>query len=147
MVLMIPFFFAFYRMLMASIELRQAPFIFWINDLAVYDPLFVLPILMGGTQLAIQKMTPQTSVDPMQAKIMAFMPVMFMVMLAMAPAGLVLYWFSNNLVSMAQQKITNRILQDRDAKAGQSDKPDKNVKSVKTGKKRKGKKGGKAPTS
>ena len=147
MVLMIPFFFAFYRMLMASIELRQAPFIFWINDLAVHDPLFVLPILMGGTQLAIQKMTPQTSADPMQAKIMAFMPVMFTVMLAWAPAGLVLYWFSNNLVSMAQQKITNRILQDKDAKAGQSDKPDKNVKSVKTGKKHKGKKGGKGPAA
>lgn len=145
MVLMIPFFFAFYRMLMASIELRQAPFIFWINDLAVYDPLFVLPILMGGTQLAIQRMTPQTNVDPMQAKIMAFMPVMFTVMLAWAPAGLVLYWFSNNLVSMTQQKITNRIMKDRDA--AQSDKPDKNVKVVKTGEKRKGKKGGKGPAT
>ena len=149
MVLMIPFFFAFYRMLMASIELRQAPFIFWIQDLAVYDPLFVLPILMGGTQLAIQKMTPQTSADPVQAKIMAFMPVMFTVMLAWAPAGLVLYWFSNNLVSMTQQKITNRILKDKDASAEQSgrpgkrDKPEKNdVKSVKTGKKGKSKKGG-----
>lgn len=149
MVLMIPFFFAFYRMLMASIELRQAPFMFWIHDLSVYDPLFVLPILMGGTQLAIQKMTPQTSADPVQAKIMAFMPVMFTVMLAWAPAGLVLYWFSNNLVSMTQQKVTNRILKDKDASAGQSDraerpdKPDKNnVKNVKTGKKGKGKKGG-----
>ena len=147
MVLMIPFFFAFYRMLMASIELRQAPFIFWINDLAVYDPLFVLPILMGGTQLAIQKMTPQTSADPMQAKIMAFMPVMFTVMLALAPAGLVLYWFANNLVSMTQQKITNRVMQDKDAIAGQSDKADKLVKKVKTGQKRKGKKGGKGPTA
>ena len=148
MVLMIPFFFAFYRMLMASIELRQAPFIWWIDDLAVYDPWFVLPILMGGTQLAIQKMTPQTGADPMQAKIMAFMPVMFTVMLALAPSGLVLYWFSNNLVSMAQQKITNRILQDKDAAiAGHSAKPDKNVRGVKTGKKRKGKKGGKEPAA
>ena len=75
MLLMIPFFFAFYRMLMASIELRQAPFVFWIQDLAVHDPYFVLPILMGGTQLAIQKMTPQTSADPVQAKIMSFMPI------------------------------------------------------------------------
>ena len=148
MLLMIPFFFAFYRMLMASIELRQAPFIWWIDDLAVYDPWFVLPILMGGTQLAIQKMTPQTSADPMQAKIMAFMPVIFTVMLATAPAGLVLYWFSNNLVSMAQQKITNRVLQDKDAAiAGQSAKPDKNVRGVKTGKKRKGKNGGKGPAA
>ena len=159
MVLMIPFFFAFYRMLMASIELRQAPFILWIDDLAVYDPLFVLPILMGGTQLAIQKMTPQTNADPVQAKIMAFMPIMFTVMLAWAPAGLVLYWFANNLVSMTQQKITNRIMKDpdpnrpdrpnrpnrpnrKDAIAGQSEKN-----KVKTGQKRKGKKGGKGPAA
>jgi len=145
MVLMIPFFFAFYRMLMASIELRQAPFILWIDDLAVYDPLFVLPILMGGTQLAIQKMTPTpANADPVQGKIMAFMPVMFTVMLAWAPAGLVLYWFSNNLVSMTQQKITNRIMKDKDAIAGQSDKV---VKKVKTGQKRKEKKGGKGPAA
>jgi YidC/Oxa1 family membrane protein insertase len=110
MLLMIPFFFAFYRLLMTSIELRQAPFVLWIQDLSQWDPYFVLPILMGVTQIAIQKMTPTTTVDPVQAKIMQFMPVMFTVILAWAPAGLVLYWFSNNLVSMVQQVLTNRWL-------------------------------------
>jgi len=138
MVLMIPFFFAFYRLLMASIELRQAPFIFWIQDLAVHDPMFVLPVLMGGTQMAIQKMTPQTSVDPTQQKIMSFMPIMFTFILAWAPSGLVLYWFSNNLVSMAQQLTTNRFLGDREAKEL---KDAKAVKSVKKGKSKKGPKG------
>ncbi len=64
MLLMIPFFFAFYRLLMSSIELRQAPFVLWIHDLSQFDPYFVLPILMGATQLVIQQMTPQTTVDP-----------------------------------------------------------------------------------
>ncbi len=138
MVLMIPFFFAFYRLLMSSIELRQAPFIFWIQDLAVHDPMFVLPVLMGGTQMAIQKMTPQTSADPTQQKIMSFMPVMFTFILAWAPSGLVLYWFSNNLVSMAQQLTTNRFLGDREEKAA---KDGKAVKSVKKGKNKKSPKG------
>jgi YidC/Oxa1 family membrane protein insertase len=110
MLLMIPFFFAFYRLLMSSIELRHAPFVLWIQDLSQFDPYFVLPILMGVSQIAIQKMTPQTTVDPVQAKIMQFMPVMFTFILAWAPAGLVLYWFSNNLVSMVQQVVTNRWL-------------------------------------
>jgi YidC/Oxa1 family membrane protein insertase len=65
---------------------------------------------MGVTQIAIQRMTPQTTVDPVQAKIMQFMPIMFTFILAWAPAGLVLYWFSNNLVSMVQQVVTNRWL-------------------------------------
>ncbi|HSF18691.1 MAG TPA: membrane protein insertase YidC [Vicinamibacteria bacterium] len=114
MILMIPFFFAFYGLLRVSIELRHAPFAGWIQDLSVHDPLFVLPILMGVSQVAIQKMTPQTTADPMQAKIMSFMPIMFTFILAWAPAGLVLYWFSNNLVSMGQQVLTNRYLQSRD---------------------------------
>jgi YidC/Oxa1 family membrane protein insertase len=108
MLLMIPFFFAFYRLLMVSIELRHAPFALWIQDLSIYDPYFVLPILMGVTQIAIQKMSPQTSADPMQAKMMMFMPVLFIFILAWAPAGLVLYWFVNNLVSIGQQTVTNR---------------------------------------
>jgi YidC/Oxa1 family membrane protein insertase len=110
MLLMIPFFFAFYRLLMSSIELRHAPFVFWIHDLSQFDPYFVLPILMGMSQIFIQRMTPQTTVDPVQAKIMQFMPIMFTFILAWAPAGLVLYWFSNNLVSMVQQVVTNRWL-------------------------------------
>ncbi len=110
MLLMIPFFFAFYRLLMSSIELRHAPFLLWIQDLSQFDPYFVLPILMGVSQIAIQRMTPATTVDPVQAKIMQFMPIMFTFILAWAPAGLVLYWFSNNLVSMVQQVVTNRWL-------------------------------------
>ncbi len=114
MVLMIPFFFAFYRLLMVSIELRHAPFGLWIQDLSTYDPYFVLPIMMGVTQIGIQKMSPQTSADPMQAKIMMLMPVMFMFILAWAPAGLVLYWFVNNLVSIGQQTFTNRLMNDKE---------------------------------
>ncbi len=119
MLLMIPFFFAFYRLLMSSIELRHAPFFLWIHDLSQFDPYFVLPILMGTTQVAIQKMTPQTTVDPVQAKIMQFMPIMFTFILAWAPAGLVLYWFSNNLVSMVQQVVTNRWLGKGEGEGGQ----------------------------
>lgn len=139
MILMIPFFFAFYRLLMTSIELRHAPFILWIQDLSVYDPLYALPILMGATQIVIQRMTPQTSADPVQGKIMAFMPVMFTFILLWAPAGLVLYWFSNNLVSMVQQTTTNRLLASRDEAQAEADKAAGAVKSVKTGKKRKAK--------
>jgi len=93
---------------------------------------------MGGTQMAIQKMTPQTSADPTQQKIMSFMPVMFTFILAWAPSGLVLYWFSNNLVSMAQQLTTNRFLGDREEKAA---KDGQAVKSVKKGKNKKSPKG------
>jgi YidC/Oxa1 family membrane protein insertase len=119
MLLMIPFFFAFYKLLMASIELRHAPFILWVQDLSQYDPYYVLPILMGVTQVAIQKMTPQTTVDPVQAKIMQFMPILFTFILATAPAGLVLYWFSNNVVSMVQQIVTNRWLGKGEDEGGQ----------------------------
>jgi YidC/Oxa1 family membrane protein insertase len=115
MLLMIPFFFAFYRLLMVSIELRHAPFMLWIQDLSTYDPYFVLPIAMGVTQLAVQKMSPQTSADPMQQKIMMMMPIMFVFILAWAPSGLVLYWFVNNLVSIGQQTLTNRILDEKAA--------------------------------
>jgi YidC/Oxa1 family membrane protein insertase len=122
MVLMIPFFFAFYRLLMVSIELRHAPWVLWIHDLSVNDPYFVLPILMGVTQIAIQKMSPQTSADPMQAKMMMFMPVLFIFILAWAPAGLVLYWFVNNLVSIGQQTVTNRYIRNKN-KGDNSPKP------------------------
>ena len=116
MLLMIPFFFAFYRVLMASIELRQAHFALWITDLSIKDPYYVLPIMMGASQLLMQKMTPQTSADPVQARVMAFMPVLFTFILATAPSGLVLYWFANNVVSMGQQTLTNRYLKEREAK-------------------------------
>lgn len=117
MLMMIPFFFAFYQLLRVMIELRHAPFLFWIQDLSTFDPFFILPILMGVSQLAMQKMTPQTTADPIQAKVMMLMPLVFMFILAWAPAGLVLYWFVNNLVSIGQQTLTNR-LQSKEEEAG-----------------------------
>lgn len=116
MLLMIPFFFAFYRLLVVSVELRHAPFVFWVQDLSREDPYFILPILMGVSQLIMQKMT-ATQVEGVQAKIMMFMPVVFTLILAWAPAGLVLYWFANNLISMAQQGVTTRIMDRRAERA------------------------------
>ena len=117
MVLQIPVFFAFYNALLYSIELRNAPFICWdtelwwisrgICDLSVYDPSYITPVLMGVTMFIQQKMTPVTG-DPMQAKIMQFMPLMFLVFFLNAPAGLVVYWLVNNVLSIAQQMIINR---------------------------------------
>jgi YidC/Oxa1 family membrane protein insertase len=77
---------------------------------------------MGVSQVAIQRMTPQSTADPVQAKVMQFMPIMFTFILAWAPSGLVLYWFSNNLVSMGQQMMTNRYLRTQDEKAAEADK-------------------------
>jgi YidC/Oxa1 family membrane protein insertase len=117
MVLQIPVFFAFYNALLYSIELRHAPFICWntelwwigrgICDLSVYDPSYITPVLMGVTMFVQQKMTPTTG-DPMQAKIMQFMPLMFLMFFLKAPAGLVIYWLVNNVLSIAQQMIINR---------------------------------------
>ena len=120
MLLMIPFFFAFYRLLVVSVELRHAPFVFWVQDLSREDPYFILPILMGVSQLIMQRMT-ATQAEGVQAKIMMFMPVVFTMILAWAPSGLVLYWFANNLISMAQQAVTIRVMDRRaaEAKAGQ----------------------------
>ena len=124
MVLMIPFFFAFYRLLVVSVELRHAPFVGWVDDLSREDPYFILPILMGVSQLVMQKMT-ATQAEGIQAKIMMLMPVVFTLILAWAPSGLVLYWFSNNLISMGQQAITTRILNRREAAAAPPPKPKK----------------------
>lgn len=120
MLLMIPFFFAFYRLLVVSVELRHAPFVFWVQDLSREDPYFILPLLMGASQLIMQKMT-ATQAEGIQAKIMMFMPVVFVLIMAWAPSGLVLYWFANNVISMGQQAVTSRIMDRReaDAKAGE----------------------------
>ena len=117
MALQIPFFFAFYNALLYSIELRHAPFICWeqplffgfrgICDLSVYDPSYVTPILMGITMFIQQKMTPAVG-DPAQAKVMQFMPLMFLFFFLWAPAGLVIYWLVNNVLSIAQQSMINR---------------------------------------
>ncbi len=105
----IPVFIALYWMLLESVELRQAPFMFWINDLSIKDPYYVLPILMGASMFVQQKLNP-TPPDPIQAKIMMGLPFVFTVMFLWFPSGLVLYWLVNNILSIAQQwHITRRI--------------------------------------
>ena len=107
MLLQMPVFLALYWVLFESVELRQAPFFLWINDLAVMDPFFVLPILMGGSMFLTQALNPPVP-DPVQARVMKFMPIMFTVMFLFFPAGLVLYWLVNNLLSLAQQWFITR---------------------------------------
>ena len=102
-----PVFIGLYWMLMESVELRHAPFILWIKDLSVMDPYFVLPLMMGASMYFMQKLNPPPP-DPMQAKIMQWLPVMFTFFFLWFPAGLVLYWVVNNLLSMAQQYVITR---------------------------------------
>jgi len=104
-----PVFIALYWVLMESVELRQAPFALWINDLSVMDPYFVLPLMMGASMFFMQKLNPPPP-DPMQAKIMQWLPVIFTFFFLWFPAGLVLYWVVNNLLSMTQQFIITRAI-------------------------------------
>ncbi len=106
----IPFFLAFYWVLLESVEMRQAPFLGWITDLSSRDPYFILPFLMGGAMFAQFKLQPMPSTDPMQAKIFAFMPIIMAVTMAWFPAGLVLYWLTNTLLSIAQQYRINKLV-------------------------------------
>jgi len=100
-----PIFLALYWVFLESVELRHAPFVFWIEDLSAMDPYFVLPILMGASMYVMQKMQPMTIQDPMQQKIMQYMPVVFSIFMAWFPSGLVLYWLVSNLISIAQMKV------------------------------------------
>ena len=109
MLLTLPVLFEFYAMLSVAIELRGAPFVGWIKDLSVYDPLFITPVLMGITQFVQTKMTPSTA-DPTQQRVMMFMPLIFMFMFIWAPSGLVLYWTVSNLWAIGQQALTNRMI-------------------------------------
>jgi YidC/Oxa1 family membrane protein insertase len=111
-----PVFIALYWVLMESVELRHSPFILWIDDLSVMDPYFVLPILMGASMWFMQKLNPPPP-DPMQAKIMQWLPIVFTFFFLWFPAGLVLYWVVNNLLSMAQQYVITRQIEKADAKA------------------------------
>ncbi len=105
----IPVFIALYWVLLESVELRQAPFILWIKDMSTADPYFVLPVLMGISMFVQQKLNP-APVDPIQAKIMTALPLVFSVFFAFFPSGLVLYWVINNVLSIAQQwVITNKL--------------------------------------
>ena len=109
MVLTMPILFAFYRLLSMAIELRGAPFVLWITDLSVHDPLYVTPIIMGASMVIQQRLTPSQA-DPMQQRIMMFMPVMFTFMFLWAPSGLVIYWLTSNLLGIGQQLVTYRII-------------------------------------
>jgi YidC/Oxa1 family membrane protein insertase len=112
----IPFFLAFYWVLLESVEMRQAPFFGWITDLSTRDPFFILPVLMGAAMFAQFKLQPMPSADPMQAKIFAFMPVIMAGTMAWFPAGLVLYWLTNTLLSIAQQWRINKLVAAEDSK-------------------------------
>ena len=107
LLLQMPFLFAFFSLLRVAIEVRGAPWILWIRDLSQYDPYYVLPVLMGVSMIAMQKMTP-TTMDPTQARIMMMMPVMLMVMFLWIQSGLMLYWLTSNLVGVGQQLFINK---------------------------------------
>ena len=109
-VVQIPVFIALYWVLLASVEMRNAPWILWIKDLAVPDPFFVLPLVMAGTMFLQVKLNP-TPPDPVQAKVMMMMPIIFSVMFFFFPAGLVLYWLVNNIYSIAQQWTITRAIE------------------------------------
>jgi YidC/Oxa1 family membrane protein insertase len=109
MLIQMPFFFAFYWVLIETVELRQAPFFWWISDLSIRDPLFVLPALNCIAMIVQTRLQPAPA-DPMQAKVMKIMPVAFSAMFAFFPAGLVLYWTTNALFSIAQQWRINKTL-------------------------------------
>jgi YidC/Oxa1 family membrane protein insertase len=114
MLVQMPIFIALYWVLMESVELRHAPFIGWIHDLSAMDPYFILPLIMGASMWAQQKMQPSPP-DPMQAKVMQFLPVIFTFFFLFFPAGLVLYWVVNNLVTIAQQWYITRKLEQKSA--------------------------------
>ncbi len=113
MLLQIPVFFAMYRVLLNAIELKGAPWILWITDLSQPDPYYVLPILMGITMFIHQKLTPTTITDPMQKKLFTYLPIVFTFFFLTFPAGLTLYWFVNNILSIIQQLIVNKIFEAR----------------------------------
>ncbi|MDP1948101.1 MAG: membrane protein insertase YidC [Nitrospirota bacterium] len=109
MVLQMPVFVALFNILYMTIDLRQAPFVLWITDLSVQDPYYVLPVIMGATMVIQQKITP-TTMDPTQAKIMLVLPVFMTFLFVNFPAGLVLYWLTNNVLTISQQVFTDRFL-------------------------------------
>ena len=114
MLMQIPIFFAIYRVLLNSVELKDAPWIGWIHDLSIMDPYYILPVLMGASMFWQQRITPTNFTDPMQEKIMKFLPLIFTFFFVTFPAGLTLYWFVNNLFSVAQQYYVNSIFDKQD---------------------------------
>ena len=114
-----PFFLAFYWVLVESVEMRQAPFALWITDLSARDPYFILPVIMGAAMLLQQKLNPAPA-DPVQARVMQIMPIMFTAFFAFFPSGLVLYWATNTVLSIAQQWKINKVVEQeaKDKKSG-----------------------------
>jgi len=110
MLIQLPIFWGFFRMLTVAIELRHSPWILWVKDLSVHDPTYVTPILMGVTQFISQKMTP-TSADPAQARMMLIMPVVMTLFFLNFQSGLVLYWLTSNVLQIGQQALMNRMMQ------------------------------------
>lgn len=117
LLLQMPIFLALYWVLLESVELRHAEFFLWITDLSVKDPFFVLPVLTGLSMFLLQKLQPMTMTDPMQQKIMQFMPVMMSVFFLWFPAGLVLYWLISNVITLVQAKIIYASMEKRGLKA------------------------------
>jgi len=109
MLIQLPIFWGFFRLLIVAIEFRHAPFILWLTDLSAKDPYYITPILMGLTQFISQKMTP-TAGDATQKKMMLFMPVIMTIFFMNFQCGLVLYWLSNNVLQIGQQYIMNRFM-------------------------------------
>ena len=114
MLLQIPVFFAIYRVLLNAVELQGAPWMFWITDLSRMDSLYILPILMGASMYYQQRLTPNNFTDPMQEKVFKFLPIIFTFFFLTFPSGLVLYWFINNLFSIAQQFMVNQQFKNAD---------------------------------
>ncbi|MGB0990405.1 MAG: membrane protein insertase YidC, partial [Halarcobacter sp.] len=115
LILQIPVFFAIYRVLLNAIELKGAEWIFWVQDLAEMDPYFVLPILMGASMWLQQRITPNTMQDEMQKKIFQMLPIIFTFFFLWFPAGLTLYWFVNNVFTIAQQYYINQLFEKKRA--------------------------------
>ena len=107
MVIQLPVLFAFYRLLSAAVELQEAPWMLWIHDLSAPDPYYALPLIMGATQFLQQRMTPMAG-DPMQRRIFQLMPVFMTFLFLGFPSGMVLYWLTNNVLTIARQAIYMR---------------------------------------
>jgi len=122
MLLQMPVFVALFNVLYMTIELRQAPFLLWVTDLSIPDPYYVLPILMGVTMMIQQKITP-TTMDPVQAKIMLLLPAFMTLLFLNFASGLVLYWFTNNLLTIGQQVVTDRYIYRQPTFSTSSDQP------------------------
>ena len=109
MLLQMPVFISLFNILYMTVDLRQAPFMLWITDLSIPDPFYVFPILMGASMVLQQKIMP-TTMDPTQAKMMLMLPVFLTFLFLNFPAGLVIYWLTNNVLTILQQVVTDRFI-------------------------------------